>query len=279
MQNIRYLRMKVKPLNYREIAKDIRRRIVYMHFQSGSSHIGSALSSVEILVSLYFNILRLNVQNENYRMRDRFILSKGHACSALYAVLAKKGFCPEKYLAEYCIDGGRLPGHVTKNCIPGIEVSTGSLGHGLSIGAGIAVAGKFDKLNYRGVVLLSDGECNEGSIWEAALFAGHHKLDNLVAIIDYNKIQALGRTKEILDLEPFRDKWSAFGWQVREVDGHDCDKIIQVFKKIPFKKDRPSLLIAHTIKGKGISFMEDQVKWHYKSPSKEELKIALAELG
>lgn len=269
--------MKVSDYFYK-IASDVRGEILKMHFNSQSSHIGSALSCVDILVGLYFSVLRINPKNPNDKNRDRFILSKGHAVSALYATLAQRGFFPKKILDQYCLDETKLPGHSTINCIPGVEVSTGSLGHGLSIGIGMAIAAKHDTCNYRVFVLLSDGECEEGAVWEASMFATHHKLDNLVAIVDYNKLQAFGYVKNILNLEPLKAKWEAFGWAVKEIDGHNFLQIISILKKVPFVKNKPSVIIAHTIKGKGISFMEDELKWHYKSPNKEEFEKALAEL-
>lgn len=265
-------------MRYADIAKGIRRDIIKMHFNAKASHVASSLSCVDLLVALYATILRINVKNYCSANRDRFILSKGHAASALYATLSKMGFFDKRVLAQYCCDGGILPGHVTRNCVPGIEVSTGSLGHGLAIGAGMAIAAKRDRLPCRVFVLMSDGECDEGSVWESALFASHHKLDNLVAIIDYNKIQAFGRTDEVLNLEPFVDKWKSFGFSVKEVNGHDIQAIIGALKKIPFKKNKPSIVFAHTIKGKGVSFMENELLWHYKSPDKKELESALQEL-
>ncbi|HII94522.1 transketolase [Peptococcaceae bacterium SCADC1_2_3] len=262
-----------------EISKNIRKNILKMVTVSKSSHVGSALSIVEILVTLYFKILNIDPSNPKKEDRDRFILSKGHGCSALYAVLALKNFFPEEILESYGTNGGTLLGHATKEIVPGVEVSTGSLGHGLSIGAGIAFAGKHDHSKYRVFVLLSDGECDEGSVWEAAMFAAHHKLDNLIAIIDYNKLQAFGRTEEVNNLEPLIDKWKSFGWMVQEIDGHNFSQIIKVFEKIPFKENKPGIIIAHTVKGKGISFMENQLVWHYKSPSKEEMDLALKELS
>lgn len=263
--------------DYGKLAKDIRKKIVEMHARSGSSHIGSSLSTVEILISLYFDVLNIDPKNPSLESRDRFILSKGHACSALYATLAARGFFPEKDLDGYTLNEGKLFGHVTRG-VAGVEASTGSLGHGLPIGTGMALAGKHDKKNFRIFVLLSDGECDEGSVWEAALFAPHHKLDNLIAIVDYNKLQAFGRTNEVINLEPFKEKWESFGWSVKEVNGHDFVELANVFSKIPFEKGKPSVIIAHTIKGKGISFMEDKLEWHYKSPNEEELRKALEEL-
>lgn len=265
--------------DYKRITKEIRKRIVRMHAKSGSSHIGSALSSVDILTVLYFDILEIDPKNPLARDRDRFILSKGHAVSTLYATLALRGFFREEILNEYCIDGGRLPGHSTIHSVPGVEVSTGSLGHGLSMGIGMAIAAKHDGYKYRVFVLLSDGECDEGSVWEAAMFAAHHKLDNLIAIIDCNELQAFGKTKEVVNLEPFADKWTAFGWVAKEIDGHKFSQIKETFCKVPFEKNRPSVIIAHTTKGKGISFMENELAWHYKSPNKEQLERALKELG
>ena len=265
-------------MNYKNIANEVRKKVIKMHAKCNGSHIGSALSAVDILVALYFSVLKVNHKIINSKDRDRFILSKGHAVSALYAVLSKKGFFQEKILDKYCLNNTNLPGHCTRGCVPGIEVSTGSLGHGLPIGAGMALAGKHDGSKTRAFVLLSDGECDEGSVWEAAMFARHHKLDNLIAIIDYNKIQAFGRTKEVLNLEPFRDKWEAFGWSVQEVDGHNFKGLIRVLKSTPFNKNKPSVIIAHTIKGKGVSFMENKLEWHYRSPNHEQLKAALKEL-
>ncbi|MBU1007077.1 MAG: transketolase [Candidatus Omnitrophica bacterium] len=265
-------------MDYQAIAKGLRKQIIMMHAKSNGSHVGSALSSLDILIVLYFCILKIDRATIGSKNRNTFILSKGHAVSALYAVLAKKGLLAGKYLKRYCINKTGLPGHCTKGCVKGIEVSTGSLGHGLSIGAGMALAKKHDGLRSKIFVLLSDGECDEGSVWEAAMFAGHHKLNNLIAIIDYNKIQAFGRTKEVLDLEPLKDKWEAFGWSVKEVNGHNFKELSRVLKNVPFNNSKPSVVIAHTIKGKGVSFMENKLEWHYRSPDNEQLKMALREL-
>ena len=265
-------------MEYSHVSKKIRERVLKMIFESGSSHIGSAFSCVDILTVLYFNILSIDPKNPLNSDRDRFILSKGHAASALYAALAERGFFPEENLDSYCRDKSNLPGHPTLRCVPGVEASTGSLGHGLAIGSGMAFAGKKDNKNYRVFVLMSDGECNEGSVWESAMFSAHHKLDNLIGIIDYNKLQAMGRTDEVIGLEPLRKKWESFGWAVEETDGHNHSEIEKRLKKTPFKKDKPSLIIAHTTKGKGVSFMEDKLEWHYKSPDKEQFAKALKEL-
>lgn len=210
--------------------------------------------------------------------RDRFLLSKGHGAAAVYATLAENGFFPKSWLDTYGQDGSVLSGHISHYDVPGIDFSTGSLGHGLSIACGLALVAKRKKHDYRTFCLLSDGECDEGSIWEAILFAPQFKLDNLTAIVDYNKIQSFGRVKEILNLEPFADKWRAFGWEVREIDGHDHQLIHQTLTSIPFVANKPSVVIAHTIKGKGVSFMEDRLEWHYKSPNDQQLETALREL-
>lgn len=265
--------------DYKKITYEIRKKILKMIYESQSSHIGSALSCVDILAVLYFKILTIKPESPLAEERDRFILSKGHAASALYATLAQRGFFSGDILDGYCIDGGKLPGHSTMNCAPGVEVSTGSLGHGLSMGAGMALAKKYDKEKSRIFVLISDGECDEGAVWEAAMSASHHKLDNLIAIIDYNKLQAFGRTSEVIGLEPLKDKWISFGWATREIDGHNYLEIEQSLSNIPFEKDKPNLVIAHTIKGKGVSFMEDKLEWHYKSPTKEEYNLAIKELS
>lgn len=252
-------------------AKEVRRKIIRMVTSGKSSHAGTALSSVEILVALYFSAMKIDGPDDPNR--DRFIMSKGHGCSALYAVLAEKQFFPEKELEKFYLDDG-IPGHGTLNCLPGVEASTGSLGHGLSLGAGMALAAKMDKLSHRTFVLVGDGECDEGSVWEAAMFAGHMKLDNLVVIVDYNKLQSFGYTKEVLDLEPFVEKWRSFGWEAIEVDGHSIDELSKALEK----RDKPLAIIAHTVKGKGVSFMENKLEWHYKSPTEEQEKQALEEL-
>ncbi len=262
-----------------ELARKIRVHVIRMTHLARSSHVASSLSMAELLAVLYGGILRISPETVEAPERDRVILSKGHACAGLYAVLAESGFFPAFWLEQFYIDGGRLPGHATACGIPGVEVSTGSLGHGLGIACGFALASKLDGLTGRIFAILSDGECDEGSIWEAALFAPHHGLDNLVAIVDFNKIQSLGHVADVLALEPFADKWRAFGWSVREVDGHDVNQIRDALAGVPFVLGRPSFVIAHTIKGKGVSFMEDQVLWHYRTPAGAEYEAALAELG
>jgi transketolase len=233
---------------------------------------------IDVLAVLYSGILRVDPSRPDWPDRDRFLLSKGHAAAAAYAVLAERGFFPVRWLETYCEDGTRLAGHITHHGVPGVDASTGSLGHGLSIGCGMALAGHREGRPYRVFVALSDGECDEGSTWEAALFAPHHGLDNLVAIVDYNKIQSFGTVKDVLDLEPLADKWKAFRWAVREIDGHDLGQIEDALARVPAVPGRPTAIIAHTVKGKGVSFMENQLAWHYRSPSAGELAQALAEL-
>jgi transketolase len=261
----------------RQLANKIRLHVLNMTHAARSSHIGSSFSNAEILAVLYKNILRVVPDKPDDPARDRFVMSKGHACAGLYAVLAESGFFPVEWLKSFYVNGARLAGHATKG-IPGIEVSTGSLGHGLPIAAGMAYAGKKSASPYRVFAMLSDGECDEGSNWEAALFAGHHRLDNLTVIVDYNKIQSLGHVKDVLDLEPLADKWSAFRWETREIDGHDLGAIDAALKRLPFAAGKPSCLIAHTVKGKGVSFMEDKLLWHYRTPQDEEYESALKEL-
>ncbi len=261
------------------LAKSIREATLCMVHRARSSHIGSCLSIADILAVLYGRILRVRPDDPHWRDRDRFVLSKGHAAAAVYAVLAERGFFPKSWLENFYADDSRLAGHITHHGVPGVEVSTGSLGHGLPLGCGMALAAKRDSRPVRIFVLLSDGECDEGSTWEAALFAPHHGLDNLIAIIDYNKIQSLGRVEEVLNLEPLGEKWRAFGWAVREIDGHNFEQIETALETACQAGGKPACIIAHTTKGKGVSFMENQLLWHYRSPDDNELRQALEELG
>ena len=267
------------PESLRILTHRIRLRTLQMIYRAKSSHLGSAFSMAELLAVLYTQILRVDPNRPDWDERDRFILSKGHACAALYVVLAERGFFPRKWLDEFYQDGGHLAGHATHVGVPGVEFSTGSLGHGLPVSCGMALAAKKDRSTYRVFTLLSDGECDEGSNWEAALFAPHHKLDNLTVIIDYNKIQSLGPVSDVLELEPLADKWRAFGWAVVEIDGHNFGQIEKALTNLPATAGKPTCVIAHTIKGKGISFMEDKLLWHYRCPDKEEMARALSELG
>ncbi len=263
----------------KELARTIRAHALRMTHQSNASHIGTCLSMADLLAVLYSETLRLDPVRPDWPERDRFILSKGHGAAILYAVLAERGFFPQEWLDTYYQNGSTLGGHTTSHGVPGVEVSTGSLGHGLPIGCGMALANKRENKLCRVFVMLSDGELDEGSNWEAILFAPQHQLDNLVAIVDYNKIQSFGAVSEVMELAPLADKWRAFRWAVREVDGHNYEQIESVLNDVPFEPGKPSVVIAHTVKGKGVSFMENQLTWHYRSPNAEQLAQALAELG
>jgi transketolase len=264
-------------MNLTELALRIRVESVKMVASAKASHIGGALSMADLLAVLYNNILNIRPDQPDWSERDRFILSKGHSCASLYATLALKGFFPAHELNSYGKDGSRLMSHVSHK-VPGVEFSTGSLGHGLPFGCGKALAAKRQGKSHRVFVMLSDGELDEGSNWEAILFAPQHKLDNLVAIVDYNKIQSLGTVSDVLDLHPLADKFRAFRWAVKEVDGHDHAAIKSALSTIPFEEGRPSCLIAHTVKGKGVDFMENTLKWHYSTPNPEQLESAMAQL-
>lgn len=261
------------------LATKIRRSVVKMTHLGKSSHVGSALSIADILAVLYGEILRVDPDNPSMADRDRFLLSKGHAGAAVYAALAHSGFMPEDMLDQHYQNGSKLSGHVSHKGVPGVELSTGSLGHGLGVATGMAKAAKLQERDHRVYCLLSDGECDEGSNWEAILFAAHHKLDNLTAIVDYNKIQSLAPVAETLGLEPFVDKWKAFGWKVIEADGHDHADLLDAFTVSPTSSgQQPACVICHTTKGKGVSFMEDSVLWHYRTPQGEEYDAAVKEL-
>lgn len=270
------------PINIAElssISRRIRGKLVEMSHRAGTPHLGSSLSCVEILVAVYWGTLKIDAAKPLDPERDRFILSKGHAATTLYVVLAYQGFFPAEILESYARPGSCLSEHPNLGCAPGVEVSTGSLGHGLSMGLGMALAGRVRGLSYRVFVTISDGECNEGSVWEAAMLAPAQKLDNIVVIIDYNKWQATGRSNEVMALIPLREKWEAFGWSTYEVDGHDLNALIKVLRNIPDNTGKPVVIVAHTVKGKGISFMEDDNNWHYRIPTPEEVTKAKLELG
>jgi transketolase len=262
-----------------ELARRIRRHVVLMTHRADASHIGGSLSMADMLAVLYGQVMRFDPQRPDWPERDRFILSKGHGCAALYAVLAECGFFPLEWLDTYHLDGSHLAGHATHKGTPGVELSTGSLGHGLPVGCGMGLAAKRDGKTHRVFVMLSDGECDEGSTWEAVLFAPHHELDNVVVTVDYNKIQSLGHVKDVLDLDPLADKWRAFGWATRELDGHDVGALQEALTQVPFEPGKPSCIVAHTIKGKGVSFMEGKLQYHYTPARGDELDEALAELG
>ena len=262
----------------KDLANRVRIHSLKMANKGGGSHIGSAFSIADIIAVLYNDVLNIDPNDPFKGDRDRFILSKGHAGSAVYAVLAESGFFPTRKLATHYQDGSDLSGHISHTNVPGVELSAGSLGHGLSVGVGMAKAAMLDKKAHRIFVLLSDGECDEGSVWEAAMFSSHHKLDNLIAIIDYNKIQSLDTVANTLSLEPFKSKWESFGWNAIEVNGHDHIHLNSEFVKIPSINFKPTVCICHTTKGKGVSFMENSVLWHYRCPRGEEFEMALKEL-
>jgi transketolase len=264
----------MKYIGTKKIATEIRKKLVWMH-QTGP-HFGSAMSIVDILAVLYFRIM--NVKTSDDPKRDRLILSKGHAVSAWYVTLAKKGFFDEALLDKYLADGGKLYGHPVRGSVPGIEASTGSLGHGLAIGAGMALAAKNDGKDYRIFVLMGDGELQEGSVWEAAMTASRLRLDNLIAVIDANNLQGFDRVENIQPVSTFRSKWEVFGWEVREVNGHDHDELEAVLGKVPFQEHKPSLVIARTVKGKGVEEMEGKFECHYFSVPKDKVESYLREL-
>jgi transketolase len=260
------------------ISKRLRREIVQMIGAAKSGHPGGSLSAVEIMVTLYFDVLRHDPYNPGWEDRDRCILSKGHAAPVLYTVLAEAGYTPKDLLNTLRKLGSPYQGHPDRRFIPLLEASTGSLGQGLSIGLGMALAARLDGRAFRTYVILGDGEIQEGQIWEGAMFAAFHKVDNLVAIVDYNKIQLDGFVKDIMDLEPLAAKWSGFGWHVIELDGHDIPALQAAFAEAAATKGKPTVLIAHTIKGKGVSFMENNPKFHGTAPTPAEVELALQEL-
>ncbi|HWU80388.1 MAG TPA: transketolase [Caulobacter sp.] len=265
------------PLDTEDLASRLRRHVVRMCASGKSSHVGSGLSMADIVAVLYGEVLRIDAKNPFWPDRDRFILSKGHAGACVYAALAERGFMPLAMLETHYQNGSVLSGHVNHKGVPGVEMSNGSLGHGLGVGVGMAMQLRRLGGEQRVYVVLSDGECDEGSNWEAALFAAHHRLSSVCAIIDYNKLQALASIEDTIGLEPFADKWRAFGWAVVELDGHDHVALKAAFAQAA-TTDRPTCVIAHTVKGQGVSFMENQVLWHYRAPAGEELAAALAEL-
>ncbi len=260
-----------------EIAKNMRKSIVEMVHSASSGHPGGSLSSVELVSYLYFK--EMNIDDANDENRDRFILSKGHAAPVLYAALAEKGFIEKSSLVTLRQIDSKLQGHPDMKKIKGVEVSTGSLGQGLSIANGMAMGLKVDNKDNKIFVLLGDGELQEGMVWEAAMFAGHNKLDNVTAIIDFNGLQIDGKNDEVVRVEPLDEKWHAFGWHVIKIDGHDYNQIERAFEESKKIVDKPVVIIAKTIKGKGVSFMENNAGWHGKAPNAEELEIALKEIG
>ena len=263
-------------LNWECLASELRIKVLELSHQAKAAHLASALSCIDILTVLYESVLKLDPQRPAWTDRDRFVLSKGHAAAALYVVLAYKGFIDSAHLATYGQVGSLLEEHPSPKQ-PGVEAATGSLGHGLPTANGMVLGARIRRLTYRVFVLLSDGECNEGSVWEAAMFAARHELNRLCAIVDFNKWQATGRSQDVLALDPLADKWRSFGWDVEEIDGHDHQALFDAFSKEP--NGSPRVFIAHTVKGKGVSFMEDDNNWHYRVPTREEIDAARVELG
>lgn len=262
------------------IAAKLRMRIVEHSHRTGTPHLGSCLSCVDILAALYFDVLDIDPQKPRDVKRDRFVLGKGHAAPALFQVLALRGFFPYQDLLDSDHNGGGVFGEhpPTPDHLPGIEAATGSLGHGLPIAAGMMLAGRLNDYNNKSFVVLGDGECNEGSIWEAAMFAGSQKLENMAVIVDFNKWQATDRSREVMALDPLADKWRAFGWSVYEIDGHDMKQVLEAVRNVPDGSGKPVAIIANTVKGKGVSFMEDDNNWHYRIPNEEEVAAAAEEL-
>lgn len=271
---------KKKKLDIKElekIAEGLRRDILLMLEQAGSGHTGGSLSMVEILIALYYYKMNHNPEKPHMEDRDRFLLSKGHGCPTLYAILSNLGYFPPEELLTLRQLGSRLQGHPLKE-VPGVEISSGSLGQGLSIANGMALSARLDKKKYKVYCLMGDGELNEGQVWEAAMSTSHYNLDNVCGIIDYNKYQIDGKVCDVMDIEPLKDKWESFGWNVEEVDGHDIEKLMEVLDKVDEEKESPSIIIAHTVKGKGVSFVEESNRWHGVAPTKDELEKALREL-
>jgi transketolase len=259
-------------------AKRLRREIIKMIYQAGSGHPGGALSVLDILVVLYYKIMKIDPGNCLAPDRDRLVLSKGHACPALYAVLADRGFFPTDYLSNLRQIDSPLQGHPDMRKTPGVEMSTGSLGQGLSAANGMALAARLDNSSRRVYVILGDGECQEGQIWEAAMSAAHYRLDNLIAFLDYNGLQIDGWLRDVKMVQPLAEKWRSFGWNVLETNGHDYKALLEAVNKGKTTKGLPTMIIAHTVKGKGVSFMENQIDWHGRAPNKEEFEKAMLEL-
>lgn len=270
MEKVKYLEEK---------ARELRRYIVTMIYEAKSGHPGGALSAADIVTALYFDELNVNPKDPKWKERDRVILSKGHTCPVIYAVLAMKGFYDLEVIHTLRKMGSILQGHPDMKKVPGLDMTTGSLGQGLSAGAGMAYGTKIDGLNSRTFVLLGDGEIQEGQIWEAAMLASKYKLDNLVAIVDVNNLQVDGWCSDIMPVEPIDKKWEAFGWEVFKIDGHNMKEILQAFEDIKKVKDKPICILATTVKGKGVSYMENVCEWHGMAPNEEQFKQAMAELG
>src|SRR5882757_7483096 len=263
----------LSPPDSTQLAAQFRARVVFMSNAAKAAHLASALSCMDIVALLYHSVLQLDPLRPKWDDRDRFILSKGHAAAALYVALAYKGFIPESALSTYGLAGSLLEEHPSPK-LPGVEAATGSLGHGLPQGCGMALAARIKRQGHRTFVLMSDGECNEGSVWEACMFAAAQRLGNLCAIVDFNKWQATGRSREVLALDPLVDKFKSFGWDVREIDGHDHAQIAHAVEHVSIREQKPTMVVAHTVKGRGVSFMEDDNNWHYRIPTVEEVQLA-----
>ncbi len=273
------MRNKKEVLRFELKATQMRKQILEMIVAAGGTHIASAFSIIDLVVFIYSRVLNINPKTPTETNRDKFVLSKGHGCAALYVVLADFGFFPKSVLKSYISHGSILGGHPDSSRIPGIETSTGSLGHGFSVAVGFALANKINNSKSRAYCLVGDEELNEGTNWEACMIAAHHKLDNLVLIIDSNKLMISGFAKDILDPLSFNEKFRAFGWNTIEIDGHNFNNMIKAFEKAPIKNDKPTVIIANTIKGKGVSYMENQKEWYSMLPNEEQMKIALKELN
>ncbi|WP_412759303.1 transketolase [Niallia circulans] len=259
-------------------AAEIRMTVIDMVYEAGTGHTGSSLSNTDILTVLFYEVMKNDPVNPNWEERDRYIQSKGHAVESYWAVLADKGYFPKEELKTFSKFNTRLIGH-PNNKVPGVEMNTGALGHGLSISVGMALAAKMDHKDYRVFTLMGDGELAEGSVWEAAMAASQYKLDNLVGIVDRNRLQITGSTDDVMSNEPLDKKWESFGWDVIEVDGNDIAELVQVFHSIPKTEGKPTIILANTIKGKGISFAENEAGWHHHVPSQEEYELAMKELS
>lgn len=269
----------LKPYIFDDIARSIRGTVVAMSYRAKASHLASSLSCIDILVAALWGVMKIDPTNPDDVDRDRLILSKGHAAQALYASLAHRGFFDLSMLSQYNQDGGPMSEHPGPKCMPGVEAATGSLGHGLPIGLGMAAAGRIQNRDHRVFVVLGDGECNEGSVWEAALLASAQRLSQLCVIVDFNQWQGTGRSTEIMSIQPLKEKWDSFGWDAMNVDGHNIAELVGAMETMPRETGKPIALIANTIKGKGISFMENDNNWHYRIPTKEEVAAANRELG
>ncbi|MCK2006139.1 transketolase [[Brevibacterium] frigoritolerans] len=269
MQDIQSLKVK---------ATEIRMDLLKMIYEAGTGHTGGSLSNTDILTALYYKVMNIDPQNPTWEDRDRYVQSKGHAVESYWAILADKGFILKEELKTFSQFNTRLIGH-PNNKVPGVEMNTGALGHGLPISVGMALAAKMDGKSYKVYTLMGDGEQAEGSVWEGAMAAAQYKLDNLVAIIDRNKLQITGSTEDVMSIEPLGDKWRSFGWEVVDVDGNDIEQLVEVLTNTPQSNGKPTMVIAHTVKGKGISFAENVTKWHHHVPSKEEYELAMRELS